>query len=138
MLQNLQDLWAHSYLQILAGQLKLLCRPEKHAPKSPMGHVLVMPFPIPPPYALSTYNRRVNLDAKTLEYPICMRHAATILCTSLVTWQSERRSYCRVADLQAPRLPPVACRCCCHGGLKKLLQAAGDLDPQLRTAMTIV
>ncbi|CAL8464556.1 g4091 [Coccomyxa elongata] len=35
------DLWAHSYLQILAGQLKLLCRPEKHAPDSPMGHVLV-------------------------------------------------------------------------------------------------
>ncbi|BDA49571.1 hypothetical protein COCOBI_14-1900 [Coccomyxa sp. Obi] len=35
------DVWAHSYLQILAGQLKLLCHPEKNAPESAMGHVLV-------------------------------------------------------------------------------------------------
>ena len=42
----LQDIWAKSYLQNLAGQLKLMCRPDKSAPESQLGHVMVMPLPL--------------------------------------------------------------------------------------------
>ncbi len=39
----LQDIWAKSYLQNLAGQMKLMCRPDRGAPESQQGPVLVKP-----------------------------------------------------------------------------------------------